>query len=142
MEQPFEFVTFGTLGATGHTFGCDCCTDDVHIPDLEVITELDRTATMYRRLSDQYFHMAGVVHHYGLNRVLTALQRWKLIVETKRRYDAAAKHDANPGTGGTYGERWSRHGTPNCHSEWRTAQARFSKTDQRIAKGMCWEEVW
>jgi hypothetical protein len=51
MEQPFEFVTFGTLGATGHTFGCDCCTDDVHIPDLEVITELDRTATMYRRLS-------------------------------------------------------------------------------------------
>ena len=142
MEQPFEFVTFGTHGATGHNFGCDCFVDEIPIPDREVMLQLDRTATMYHELSVRYRQIAGTVHHYGLNRVLEALRRWKLIVETKRRYDAAMHHDADPGSGGTYGEKWSRHGTPNCHNEWRTAQARFTKTDQRIAKAMCWEEVW
>jgi hypothetical protein len=142
MEQPYESITFSEHGATGHTFGCDCCVDEILIPSLEVIVELDRTATMYHRLSDQYSHMAGTVHHYGLSRVLEALRRWKLIVETHRRYDAALHHDADPGSAGNYGEDWSRHGTINCHNEWRTAQARFSKADQRIAKAMNWEEVW
>ena len=142
MEQPYEFITFGTHGATGHTFGCDCCVEDVLIPSLGVLTELNRTAEMYHQMSMRYRAIAGTVSHYGLNRVLEALRRWQLIVETHRRYDAALHHDADPGSGGTYGEKWSRHGTPNCHNEWRTAQARFSKTDQRIAKAMCWEEVW
>ena len=86
--------------------------------------------------------MAGAVSQYGLNRVLDTLQGWKLIVETKRRYDAALRHDADPDSAGTYGKRWAGYGATNCHSEWRTAQARFSKTDQRIAKAMDWEEVW
>ena len=142
MKEPYESIVISERGARGETRGCGCCSETVYIPDLDVIAELSHTAAMYHQLSEQYSHIAGVVHHYGLNRVRKTVRRWKLVTATKNRYDAAVRHDADPGSAGTYGEDWSRHGASNCHNEWRTAQARFTATDKRIAKAMNWEEVW
>ena len=142
MEQPYEFIQFDERGATGQTFGCACCSDTVEIPDLDVMAELDRTAKMYRYLAVQYQHMAGAVQYYGINRIRLAARRWHKIVEAKQRYDAAKKHRDDPGSVGDYGARWARHGVMNCRAEWKHAQAQFTRTDQRIAKALSWEEVW